>query len=139
MPLKTEAPDDPGINLTPMVDVVFLLVIFFMVGTQFAETEKYQEINLPSATEARPLTGMPDEIVVNITREGAILVGQEPQSFEQLEVTLQQAHERYADQNVIIRGDKEAQWGSMHAVFDACRRIGLRASFAELPVRERSS
>ncbi len=75
MPLKTETPDDPGINLTPMVDVVFLLVIFFMVGTQFAETEKYHEINLPSVTDARPITGLPDEIVINVTREGTVLVG----------------------------------------------------------------
>lgn len=136
MPLKTEAPDDPGINLTPMVDVVFLLIIFFMVGTQFAESEKYHEINLPSATEARPLTGLPDEIVINITREGSILVGREPQSFEQLESTLQEAHDRYADQTVIVRGDQEAQYGTVMAVLDACKRAGLAPTLATLPTQQ---
>ncbi len=136
MPLKSSAPEEPEINLTPMVDVVFLLIIFFMVGTQFAQSEKYQEINLPSATNARPLTGTPDEIVVNVTREGAILVGREPQSFEQLEVTLQQAHDRYADQIVVVRGDQESQWGTIHAVFDACHRIGLTPTAAVRPIQE---
>jgi biopolymer transport protein ExbD len=137
MPLKTETPDDPGINLTPMVDVVFLLVIFFMVGTQFAETEKYHEINLPSVTDARPITGLPDEIVINVTREGTVLVGREPQTFEQLDVTLQEAHDRYADQIIVVRGDEETQYRAIMTIINACQRAGLaNIKLAGRPLQE---
>jgi biopolymer transport protein ExbD len=125
MPLKSQALEEPEINLTPMVDCVFLLIIFFLVGTQFQENEKYHEINLPTSTSAQPLTGLPDEIIINVTRDGQILVGSELQTMEQLEVTLQQAYDRYADQRIIVRGDEESQLGTTVAILDMCARVGL--------------
>ena len=47
------------INLTPMIDVVFLLIIFFMVATKFAEIERDLRINPPSSKHAQPITAMP--------------------------------------------------------------------------------
>ena len=48
MPLKTETVEEPTLNLTPMIDIVFLLIIFFMVGTQFAQMENQYDIQLPT-------------------------------------------------------------------------------------------
>ncbi|MCA9031200.1 MAG: biopolymer transporter ExbD, partial [Planctomycetaceae bacterium] len=70
MPLKNESAEEPSINLTPMVDVVMLLIIFFLVGTQFNKPERQYEINLPTVSDAQPLTSLPDEIIVNVSKTG---------------------------------------------------------------------
>ena len=47
MPLKTHQDEQPTLNLTPMIDIVFLLIIFFMVGTKFAEMERTVQLEVP--------------------------------------------------------------------------------------------
>ncbi|MBX3440130.1 MAG: biopolymer transporter ExbD, partial [Planctomycetaceae bacterium] len=74
MPLKTQQPEEPALNLTPMIDIVLLLVIFFMVGTQFTEAERQYQIDLPAVSVAQPLTALPDEIVVNVAKDGSVQV-----------------------------------------------------------------
>ncbi len=59
------------LNLTPMIDVVFLLLIFFLVATRFEEQERELNVVLPQASEAMPLTAKPKELFVNVDREGA--------------------------------------------------------------------
>ncbi|HEY5314233.1 MAG TPA: biopolymer transporter ExbD, partial [Pirellulales bacterium] len=64
-----------GINMTPMIDCVFLLLIFFLVATRFEASEREQNVVLPQASEAMPLSARPKEVIVNVTREGQLLVG----------------------------------------------------------------
>src|SRR5262245_18484732 len=105
MPLKVETLDEPQINLIPMVDIVFNLLIFFMVGTRFADMERQLDVQLPTAGAAQPLTSPPDEIVVNVFADGRIVVNREALSLAELEERLKEAHFRYADQAVLIRAD----------------------------------
>lgn len=125
MPLKTEAVEEPGLNLTPMIDIVLLLVIFFMVGTQFAENERQYDIELPTVSEAQPLTSLPDEIVVNVDREGGFVVNGELRTIEQLEEDLRAARSRYADQVVVIRGDGTGPYQNVMTVLNLCRRAQI--------------
>ena len=74
MPLKTEPLEEPTINLTSMLDVVMLLIIFFMVGTKFSEEERQTGIQVPTVSENLALSGQPDEIIVNVTVDGKITV-----------------------------------------------------------------
>ena len=62
--------EDVTINLTPMIDVVFLLVIFFMVGSKFSEAESRINVQVPSVGEMRSLSRTPDERVVEVTADG---------------------------------------------------------------------
>ena len=55
--------DKIELQMTPMIDIVFLLIIFFMVGTQFTEQERQFDVQVPSVSDAPPLTSRPDEIV----------------------------------------------------------------------------
>src|SRR5690349_2945226 len=110
MPLKVEALDEPYINLTPMIDVVFNLLIFFMLATRFADMERQFDVQLPTASSAQPLTSPPDEIIVNVYSDGRILVSQQALTLEQLEARLKSAHDRYADQAVLIRGDGQGTY-----------------------------
>jgi biopolymer transport protein ExbD len=122
MPLKLEQIEEPGLNLTPMIDIVLLLVIFFMVGTEFTQAERQYEIELPRVADAQPLTDPPDEIVVNIKRTGEFSLGNEPRSLEDLEADLRAAAARYRDQAVVIRADGSGPYQHvMKALHDPCQ------------------
>ena len=66
MPLKTHNDEQPSLNLTPMIDVVFLLIIFFMVGSQYSELERSIELEVPRVTDSGALTAAPEKRVVNV-------------------------------------------------------------------------
>ena len=125
MPLKVEAPEEPTMNMTPMIDVVLLLVIFFMVGTQFSETESEYDIELPTVSIAQPLTGGPDAITVNVERDGSYRLGDRRVSRAELERELRAARERFARQAVIVRGDGQGLYQHVMTVLDLCRRAQI--------------
>ena len=126
MPLKSEPMEEPALNLTPMVDIVFLLIIFFMVGTRFAELEYEFEVQLPTVSDAQPLTSLPDEIVINVRDDGKLMVEGQVLSAEALEKRLEEAHERYADQSVLIRGDGQGQYQHVMDVLSICHRVEIK-------------
>ncbi len=126
MPLKVQKPEEPTLNLTPMIDIVFLLVIFFMVGARFTELEQEFDIDLPTVSDSRPLTSPPDAINVNILRDGRINVGGTYLSMKELRNTLEQARIRYADQSVLIRGDGKNMYQRIIDVLSVCQQAKIR-------------
>lgn len=125
MPLKVDAPEEPSMNMTPMIDVVLLLVIFFMVGTQFAESESEYDIELPTVSTAQPLTGGPDALTIHVHREGTLRLGERVISARELERELRAARERYPQQTVIVRGDAQGPYQHVMTVLDLCRRARI--------------
>lgn len=125
MPMRMEPMEEPALNLTPMIDVVLQLVIFFMVGTQFSQAERQYDIQLPTVSEARPLTSMPDELIVNISRDGTLFLGAEQTTADKLETLLREARRKFADQQVVIRGDAEGRYQEVMSVLNICRRAGI--------------
>ncbi|QDT52467.1 Biopolymer transport protein ExbD [Caulifigura coniformis] len=125
MPLRNEPLEEPQLNLTAMVDVVLQLVIFFMVGTQFVDTERKVDITLPLVSQAAPLTETPDEIVVNVARDGEITLSGAVVTLENLRERLQEAKRLYADQAVVIRGDMDCIYQQVMTVVDVCKQAGI--------------
>ena len=125
MPLRTEPLEEPQLNLTPMIDVVVQLVIFFMVGTEFVNKERKVDIALPLVSQAAPLTETPDEILVNVSRDGEILVHNKAVTPIELKAQLQEAKSRYAQQAVVIRGDKDCIYQQVMTVVDVCKQAGI--------------
>src|SRR5689334_21617343 len=122
MPLKLEPMEDPALNLTPMVDVVLNLVMFFLVTTHFskAEEEQHYPIELPKVTSAQPLTGLPDEMTVNVTQDGTLYLGKDERSPEELEQELRAAADRYPEQSVIIRGEADGPYQHVMTALNVC-------------------
>lgn len=125
MPLKAAALEEPQMNLTPMLDVVFNLIIFFMVGTHFADLERQFDVNLPKVSDAQPLVALPDEIVINVYGDGRFKVGQEWKTLEELLSDLSAARSRYADQAVLIRGEGAGPYQYVMDVLSACQQAGI--------------
>lgn len=126
MPLKTSQLEEPTINLTSMLDVVMLLIIFFMLATEFSEEERQYDVKLPTVADATALTGQPDEIVVNVAANGKMSVRSETVDLAELEAVMRQATEKFAGQGVIIRGDGTGQYQHVMDAMSACRRAGVK-------------
>ena len=138
MPLKVDESEEPQLNLTPLVDVLFLLLIFFLVGTQFTEAEEAFEVDLPTAAAAvEPLGGRPDELVVNVGPGGQLTLMDEPIGPDRLRARLAEIAAVYPDQTVVIRGDAGGEYRHVIDVMDAVKAGGLtNLSLAVRPAAE---
>ncbi len=114
-----------SINMTPMIDVVFLLVIFFMVGTKFSESESRIDVTVPSVGQMQSIARVPDERVVEVTQEGAITLDGQVVTMEQLAVTLQQQHASYPGLKVAVRGDGNSSFQQIAEVLHVVRSTGV--------------
>ncbi|MEN6497434.1 MAG: biopolymer transporter ExbD [Thermoguttaceae bacterium] len=117
----------PIFNLTPMIDCVFLLLVFFLVTTQLAEEERQVSVELPSASEALPLTSKPRELLINIDERGEYYVDAERLTLAQLDPVLKRAWVNNPDrQAVVIRADKRCRWQSVVAAMNVCQKCKIR-------------
>ena len=116
-----------SLSMTPLIDVVFLLLIFFLVATRFADEERELEVVLPQASEAKPLIAKPKELFVNVTAEGRYYVGGKLMDDQGLEIALKQAWQSNPGrQDVIIRADKESKTKHIATVMNLCNKANIR-------------
>jgi len=125
MPLKTHHDELPAINLTPMIDIVFNLIIFFMVSTRFTEMEKKVDLSLPAVGEAAALREVPRSRTINIYRDGSLALDDRAISLTELRSQLAAAHRQIADLEITIRGDGLTHYQNVAAVMTACRQAGI--------------
>jgi biopolymer transport protein ExbD len=125
MPLKTHKDDAPTLNLTPMIDVVFLLIIFFMVGTKFAEMEHKIAVMVPSVSDVAALTPAPERRVINVHRDGRISLDQNDVTLDELTEQLRQGRDQYSQLGVVVRGDADGAFQNVASVLNACREAGI--------------
>lgn len=137
MPLKIEKIEEPELNLTSMIDIVLLLIIFFMVGTKFSNDERSLDIELPTLSTVQPLTSLPDEMVINVLKTGQMYLGDQPIDRTRLAEELLAAKQRYADQGVVIRGDGEGSYQQIMDVVSLCKETGLNNFSLAVRVEER--
>ncbi len=91
MPLKTTPPEEPTLNLTPMIDVILTLVIFFMVGSRFAEEENALGVKVPTVSSRAAGASAPEPKVVNVFPDGSVFLGTKPVSLDELTAQLEAA------------------------------------------------
>lgn len=135
MPLKTHIDEPPSMNMTPMIDCVFLLLIFFLLGTKFTEMERKIGLEVPKVTDAGTLTAAPERKVVNVYRDGAITLDKQPVTIAELQSQLAAARSQYSDLGVLVRGDAEGNFQHVAEVLNACKQAGIQElGISVLPV-----
>lgn len=121
----------PRIELTPIIDMVFLLLIFFLVATTFQQTERELSIALPDSEAAGPITMQLREIVINVTGDGSIVVSGRAISLEDLRTIVGEAVTANAEQKVSVRGDRDVSYGTVARVLDVCKAAGVDEPFLD--------
>ena len=123
----------PAIQMAPLIDIVFLLLIFFMSAFIFYELETEIDISVPTADEAQEMQRAPGEIIINIREDGTVVVNQRELSYDGLKSMLTRVSELYEGQPVIIRGDKDARHKHIIKVLDICAGSNIwNISFATM-------
>ncbi len=117
------------INLTSMLDVIFQLLIFFVVATEFSKEDREMNVELPTASEAKPLIVQPQEIFINITNEGKIFSGGTEYDIADLREHLENAaRNNPTNQSAIIRADKRCALDVVVQVINACNQANISHS-----------
>ncbi|MBA2116367.1 ExbD/TolR family protein [Bremerella alba] len=113
------------LDITPLIDIVFLLLIFFMVMTRFDEEDYKLDVVLPTASEAQPLISQPRELFINIDADGRYFVRGDQHSINEIEEILEQTAADNPESSVIIRADKESKIEFSVQVMNACNKAKL--------------
>ena len=109
------------LSLTSMLDVIFLLLCFFVTASVFSQWESEISIKLPSAETSDEPDRLPGEIIVNLTKDGGVVVNGKSLELDDLKVRLQKIAKFYPGQAVIIRADKGLAYEKLVKVIDTCR------------------
>jgi biopolymer transport protein ExbD len=125
MPLKTHQDDLPAINLTPMIDIVFNLIIFFMVCTRFTDVERNVDLSVPQVEGAAGRSQVQRSRTINVFRDGSIVLDSQPVTLTELRSVLAAANRQVEGLEVTIRGDGFAHYQSVASVITACRDAGI--------------
>ena len=115
----------PEFPLASMLDMIFLILCFFITTAVFSQWESEVDVKLPTASTAQMNTRLPGDVIVNINREGAISVNQVVLTRDELLARLAHLAELFPGQNVVIRADRETAYENVMAVIDLCRRADI--------------
>jgi biopolymer transport protein ExbD len=124
-------PEGVSIELTPIIDMVFLLLIFFLVATTFHQTEREMQIALPAASTAGPISTSLREIIINVDREGAAIVNGRVLELEPLGALITEALAANPEQKVTVRGDRETAYANVVRVLDTCKGAGIQEPYLD--------
>jgi biopolymer transport protein ExbD len=123
----------PQIQMAPLIDVVFLLLIFFMSASIFYQLETEINITVPTAEKASETMRAPGEIIINVRKDGTIVVNQRQLSREDLRQMLGRIAQLYKGQPVIIRADRQTYHEDVVGVLDICAGADIwNISFATM-------
>jgi len=120
-----------SIDLTPIIDMVFLLLIFFLVATTFHQTEREMQVALPAATSAGPISATLREIIVNVDAEGRIIVNGRTIDAQELRSLIERAVAGNPQQKVTVRGDRRTAYVNVIRVLDVCKGSGVQEPYLD--------
>ncbi len=125
------------VEMTPLIDMVFLLLVFFLVATTFHQTEREMQIALPQAAFTGPISTALREIIINVDSAGEIIVGGRTVEPDDLRAMIKQAVEANPDQKVTLRGDRSTAYANIVRVLDICKGAGVQEPYLDTVPGER--
>ena len=131
--------DDMVVDVTPLIDIIFQLVLFFMVSTTFV-TAPGIEVDLPRSSSDTILRDK-DDLSIWVSDDGAVYVDDQPVDFKGLRQALSVAAQRNPATLIVLKADRQVDHGRVVAIMDAARGYGLTklAIATEVNEADRSS
>lgn len=115
----------PVLPLASMVDILFLLLIFFLTSAIFREQEAQIDVSLPQ-TRQGAAAASPTQIVITIQEDGQIYIGPTRHTLDTLRSTLADLARLSPDETVVIRGDQNSRFGLIVEIIDTAYSVNLR-------------
>jgi biopolymer transport protein ExbD len=118
-------PQHPGIQLAPLVDVLLLLLIFFLLTWNAARSENELDVKIPKAASAKEKTATMGDVVVNVKADGNVVVNRRTLTAPELSDMLKNLVRLYPEQAVVIRGDEAGAYKHIVSVLNICSEAGV--------------
>jgi biopolymer transport protein ExbD len=112
-------------QIAPMVDILLFLLVFFMLTWNFSRNEAELDVKVPAAQEGKETRRPAGEVILNVKKDGGIVMNRRPMSSEELLDTLSRIAKLYPDQAVILRGDENVDYRYVVDVLDICRAANI--------------
>jgi biopolymer transport protein ExbD len=126
MNLRSRAiPQHPGIQLAPLVDVLLLLLIFFLMTWNAARNENELDVKVPKASAAKEKMAPIGDVIVNVKADGNVVVNRRTLNGPELTDLLKGLVQLNADQAVVIRGDEAGAYKNIVNVLNICSEAGV--------------
>lgn len=118
----------PSITIVSLIDILAILLIFFIVTTTFRQKVSQLQINLPESTSATPsaTTTPKKNIILQIQSADHITFDEKPVGLDDLAEAIEEAQETYPDCKIMMQADKEAPFGAVVKVLDALQAAGIK-------------
>lgn len=130
-------PVNAGFQLAPMIDIMFLLLCFFIAAQIYAQWETEVDITLPTAVTGDLPDRLPSEIIINIKSDGSTIINQRELDAEGLAGLLKRIVDLYPGQPVLIRADLKTPYEYIIRTLDTCRKVDIwNISFATTAAEE---
>jgi biopolymer transport protein ExbD len=115
----------PGIQLAPLVDVLLLLLIFFLLTWNAARNENELDVKVPKASAAKEKMAPIGDVIVNVKSDGSVVVNHRTLTGNDLTELLKNLVQLHADQAVVIRGDEAGAYKNIVNVLNICSEAGV--------------
>jgi biopolymer transport protein ExbD len=128
MNFRRVPPEDVGFQMAPMIDIIFTLLLFYVVTSAMQQTEKEISVSLPQTEEGALSETGSDEIIVNVSESGEITMYREVLTLDVLREKLSQLVDLYRVPGilqVVVRGDKNTAYGRVVEVLDICSQVNI--------------
>jgi biopolymer transport protein ExbD len=112
-------------QIAPMVDILLFLLVFFILTWNFSRNEAELDVKVPAAKEGKEARRPAGEVILNVKKDGGIVMNRRPMSSEELLETLSRIAKLYPDQAVILRGDENVDYRFVVDVLDICRAANI--------------
>ena len=124
-------PEQRAFLIAPMVDILLVLLGFFMLTWSFSRQERELDVQMPSASESKEQRSSIGEVIINVKADGSLVMNRRTLSSAELLEALSRVASIYPDQAVVLRGDQRVDYGHIVQTLDLCRRANIwKVAFA---------
>lgn len=122
------------LDFVPMVDVLFNLLIFFLLATTIAQVEREMNVTLPFAGSSVPISASLRELIINVDAEGRAVVNGRPIESGALGAMIKDLAAANPQQKVSVRGDRRTAYANIVGVLDICKTNGIQEPYLDTAI-----
>lgn len=122
---RQEEASDLAPNMTPLIDMLFILIIFFLATSRFQQAERDEAIQLVKSRSKLPIATANDLLVIDIDREGRKLIHGRERTLEEVENVVREKIETQRDAEIVVRADRRTLVTYLAETLEICHRLGI--------------
>jgi biopolymer transport protein ExbD len=122
---SSSPPERIVFQIAPFVDILLFLLVFFIMSWNFSRNEAELDVKVPSAREGQESKRPVGEVILNVKRDGSVVMNRRAMNTEELKETLTKIAKLYPDQAVVLRGDQDVNYRYIVDALDVCRAANI--------------